>query len=70
VSTVIPSAIQLSLVHLQLNATTDDEAVEEALSFQLEELTLMAKKELELIDRMAEWQPWDAPEVRPCTVEA
>ncbi len=55
---------------MQLNATTDDEAVEEALSFQLEELTLMAKKELELIDRMAEWQPWDAPEVRPCTVEA
>jgi NADH dehydrogenase (ubiquinone) 1 alpha subcomplex subunit 5 len=46
----------------QLNGSTDDEAVEEALSFQLEELTLMAKKELELIDRMAEWRPWEAPE--------
>ena len=37
--------------------------MEEALSFQLEELTLMAKKELEVIDRMAEWRPWEVPQV-------
>jgi hypothetical protein len=47
----------------QLNSSATDEEVEEALDFQLEELTVMAKKELELVDRMAEWRPWEAPEV-------
>ena len=49
---------------LQLNSSATDEEVEEALDFQLEELTVMAKKELELVDRMAEWRPWEVPEVR------
>lgn len=47
----------------QLNSSATDEEVEEALDFQLEELTVMAKKELELVDRMAEWRPWEVPEV-------
>ena len=51
----------------QLNSSATDEEVEEALDFQLEELTVMAKKELELVDRMAEWRPWEVPEVGVCT---
>ena len=47
----------------QLNSSATDEEVEEALDFQLEELTVMAKKEMELVDRMAEWRPWEVPEV-------
>ena len=48
---------------MQLKISATDEVVEEALDFQLEELTLMAKKELELVHRMAEWRPWEVPEV-------
>ena len=56
------------LSRLQLNSGANDEEVEEALEFQLEELTLMAKKELELVHRMAEWRPWEVPEVGAAVV--
>lgn len=47
----------------QLKSSATDDELEETLNFQLEELTVMAKKELELVDRMAEWRPWEVPEV-------
>jgi hypothetical protein len=56
------------LVSPQLKSSATDAEVEEALDFQLEELTLMAKKELELVEKMAEWRPWEVPEVGGCRV--
>lgn len=48
---------------VQVKSSASDEELEEALDFQLEELTVMARKEMELVARMAEWRPWEAPEV-------
>ena len=47
---------------LQIQSEATDEELEDALSFQLEELAIMADEELALIPMMAGWAPW---EVRP-----
>jgi len=46
----------------QLKSEATDEEIEEALNFQLEELSQMADQELTLIPQMAEWKPWEVPE--------
>lgn len=68
---VIKEALNLQLVVLslhalkchgscaQVNSEATDEEIEEALNFQLEELSIMADEELALIPQMAEWKPWD-----------
>ena len=46
-----------------LEAEADPQKVEAAIGEgQLEELIEQAKDELELIPRMVEWKPWEAPE--------
>ena len=47
------------LYMLQLKSEATDEEVEEVLSFQLEELAIMADEELALIPMMADWKPWE-----------
>lgn len=46
----------------QVKSEATDEEIEDALHFQLEELSIMADEELALIPKMADWKPWDVPE--------
>jgi len=44
-----------------INGAGSQEAAEAQLGRQLEEITLDCYKELELIQLMAQWKPWEAP---------
>ena len=48
---------------LQVKSGATDEEIEDVLSFQLEELAIMAEEELALIPMMAGWKPWEVVSV-------